>query len=300
MREYRGLCCWQRPCWFPAQWPDISGDGSSIVFFSASDDTAEVAKDYEIVHYNIKTSTRTVITNTSNADLDDGYPSISEDGLTIAWESDYDHITNEPILRNNQVFAAKLKYGCPYYTNASNYVADPDVAVACEFKEPTKLKFSGKGIAITLMANMESMLSNIPFINSNQHEQQAKLCTVYLEEVKSDLAFAMQVPEVLLGIREESFKNCMKMCRKHKRINTPIDCSEEDDEIVVKIGFASADDEVFDEVYEKVGNPKSWYKVIEGLYADTSSDLWRGYLLKTTLGIRSAKMKGKKKYLLGW
>ena len=52
----------------------MSGDGTSIVCFSTygldqGDEKNEVANDYEVYHYHIPTSTRTVITNTTHKDL---------------------------------------------------------------------------------------------------------------------------------------------------------------------------------------------------------------------------------------
>lgn len=275
-REYTGFCCWQRTCWFPAQWPSISGDGTSIAYFSAyglypGDEENEVAKDYEVYHYHIPTSTRTVITNTSHADLDDAYPSISHSGEVVAFESDFDHSTGESITSNNQVFAAKLSYGCPNYTNASNYVANPDVIVKCDWPMHSSTGFSGYGVALELAMDQQSMMSKIPFTDEGTRNKNLKrLCRLYYRDIISNLAYSINVPESFLMFDKRQYRRCRK-----GKING--------DSILINVAFVFSTEPLFDELWLNVGQPESWYNdTIFPQFNDTSSDFWKGYLLKTT------------------
>lgn len=63
-----GMCCWQHPCWFFAQWPDILGNWSSILYFNLYplDDLKTTPKDYKIINCHVKSGTKTVATSTQN------------------------------------------------------------------------------------------------------------------------------------------------------------------------------------------------------------------------------------------
>lgn len=292
-REMTGFCCWQRTCWFPAQWPSISGDGTSIAYFSAygldqGDEENEVTNDYEIYHYHIPTSTRTVITNTTHKDLDDTYPSISYSGEVVAFESDFDHSTNESITSNNQVFAAKVSYGCPNYTNALNYVANPDIAVKCDWgmHDPSSVTFSGHGVSLELAMDQQSMLSKIPFISEERKKSNLRrLCRLYFKDVLSNLAHSTNVPESFLVFDKRSRNRCRK-----EEINGTI---------VIDIAFTTSTDTMFDDLYLDIGQPESWYDdIISPQFNDTSSDFWKGYLLKTTKKIE--KLDGLDSALQWW
>jgi len=209
--EIMGMCCWQRPCWVVAQWPDISGDGSSLTYFNSHplDNPTATPKDNDIIHYHVKSGTKTVITSTQNEDYDDGYPSISYDGKVVAWESDYDHDTGEDITKNNQVFAAQLTYGCPWYTAATNYAESPDVEEMCQFKKPDKeLRESDWGIIVKFPnLDMATLMDNVPFKRGSPLSQKKKFCTTFEDTVKEDLALALKLPIFFIKTVHSKCKN---------------------------------------------------------------------------------------------
>ena len=69
------MCCWQRPCWFFAQWLDILGNEFSIAYFNSHplNDPKAPPKDCKIIHYHVKLGTKTVATSTQNLYFNDGY-----------------------------------------------------------------------------------------------------------------------------------------------------------------------------------------------------------------------------------
>jgi len=263
-REYGGYCCWQRPCWFPAQWPDISGDGSSIAFFTAFNHTSatETPKDYEINHYHIPSGQMTIVTNTTDSDYDDTYPSISYTGEVIAFESDYDHENDEEIIKNNQPFAAKLTYGCPDAT-ADNYVADPDVTVckySAEEGEPTMY-----GAKLRLKGGLNNKFYKIPFFKEadklwKRKQLIRRFCNTYHQEVLNGLEIGLGVSRNAL-IKDPNFiKNCNKGNFNKKAVK-----------YVVKFT-------------DTIDGPSA-LTALQAAYDDTESALWKAYITKTIVGV---------------
>jgi len=285
---YKGFCCWQRPCSFPAQWPDISGDGTSISFFTTLGHGGDLEhdKDYEIYHYHIPTSTFTVVTNTTHQDLDDTYPSISYDGTVTAFESDFDYEEETEIVSTNQVFAAKLAYGCPHYTSAQNYHPTPDVEVRCEWgsETPTTQPYEAR-VALYFSGDVTEMLASIPFSSSDDNDARSSLCSQYGEDVKNDLAFALEMPSDFLTIR------------------FPIDdseCASWASGIQITVGLAYPTTTTTTTTTGAGGGASNEsYPFFDGAimaseimdqYEDASSPIWKGYLTKTLRGDRSPEI----------
>lgn len=265
--EYKGLCCWQRPCWFPAQWPDISGDGTSIAFFSVSGPQATPA-DYEIHHYHIKSGTTTVITDTSDKDLDDTYPSISYKGDVIAFESDFDHTTGESIVQNNQVFAAKLSYGCSQNMVATNYHINPDIEETCKFDESLVMNpaFTGWGIKVGFAFNKDELMENVPF-RTYDRKDFVRFCTSFIASLQEDLAFVMNLPISFLKVSKRSKWSCMDPERTR-----------------LEFDFAFYNTNLLD-------SADTWYGTLE-----SSMYLTKNYLLKEADAIDSIKDLKEKHY----
>jgi len=245
--EIMGMCCWQRPCWFPAQWPDISGDGSSLAYFNSHplDDPNATPKDYEIMHYHVKSGTKTVVTNTQNEDFDDGYASISYDGKVVAWDSDYDFETEEDITKNNQVFAAKLTYGCPWYTAASNYMENPDVEEMCLFENDKTLTFTGYGIRVIFdNFDMATLMENVPFKRGQSKTQKKKFCTTFADTLQGDLAFVLALPKFFIEVDSEYLTTCIRRGK-----------------LDFKFMFYQSTEGQFAEIKELKGKPEKWHKV---------------------------------------
>jgi len=211
---FMGLCCWQRTSWLPVQWPDISGDGTSIAFFTTFPHNGgnEVSMDNEIYHYHIPTNKFTVVTNTTDKNYDDGYPSISHDGTVIGFETmKYDHITEENV-GFNQAFAAQLTYGCPQFTAAENYHPSPDVPVLCILDTVPDGTKSTK-LMLTFEGDVGAMISNIPFPENDANsikEIKERFCNTYIDDVQRDIAFALEIPLSMVKIAKGSNRGCRK------------------------------------------------------------------------------------------
>jgi len=253
--QYRLGCCWQRPCGHPVVTNRISGDGTSIVY--AGDrfpDPAYVNYDWEITHYYIPTGSVTIITNTTNKDYDDFYPSISRKGDVMAWTSDFDYATDSSITSNNQIFAAKLVMGCSRRTTASNYISSPDVETCCEWDGSVNALGSQKKVQISFMGDPAEMKSHIAFYSGTASEDEI-FCTTYAEQVRTDVACSLAVPKELVTVCDD------------------LDChSWSKDSIHVKLNIMSSNE---------YGSATSLSDALKDLYEDTNSILWRSYLTKT-------------------
>merc|ERR1712060_787074 len=100
---------------FPALNPMISGGGTSIVFVSDIDflGTEDVLnKDLEIWHYHIPTSALFRVTATTDADIDDLYPSVTTDGKKVVWHTDANYADEaDDNVAHNQIAIATLTFG---------------------------------------------------------------------------------------------------------------------------------------------------------------------------------------------
>merc|ERR1712129_167262 len=130
------------------------------------------------------------------------------------------------------------------------------------------------------------MLSKIPFISEERKKSNLnRLCRYYFKDVLSNLAHSINVPESFFVFDARS----RNRCRKEKINGT----------IVIDIAFTSSTDTMFDDLYLDIGQPESWYDdIISPQFNDTSSDFWKGYLLKTTKKIE--KLDGLDSALKWW
>lgn len=257
--EIRQSCCWQRPLFFPVVTNRISGNGESIVYSSDLGPITDtgIQGDYEIVHYHVPTGTRTQITDTRNRDYDDFSPSISRMGDVVAWTSDFDYTTNEPITTTNQIFASKLIMGCSNSSIASNFEASPDVEVCCEF-DNLNLNTPGKGkekeVTFVLMGDPDTLKAHVAFSNVDSDSDE-KWCAAYVEQVRNDVACSLSVPKESVVIVDDA-SDCNNWTK---------------DQIEVTLLFSkNPSKDVSDMCTE-----------IQLQYDDTNSKLWTSYLTKT-------------------
>merc|ERR1712190_225627 len=75
------------------------------------------------------------ITTTIRRDLDNFYPAVSGSGDRIVWVSDANYAVEATgdYTRANQVWVAKLTFGCSRHQAATNYLAAPDVEECCKW-----------------------------------------------------------------------------------------------------------------------------------------------------------------------
>jgi len=249
-REYKGFCCWQRPCGHPGVNMDLSGDGTSIVYTTDGyPNLPEVNMDWEIYHYHIPTSTTTIITNTTNRDYDDFFPSISAKGDVVAWTSDFNYETSESITSNNQIFAAKLLYGCSLDVTASNYVANPDVEVCCEWENPPWSTSCGSALlCLHFEGDANELFSSVPF-TTGTNEEKIEFVENYALQVKNDISCSLGIPNV--------------------HVDTYADVDSFFSDMTVFVKF-------------KEGTPAAYSaELLIEQYNDPASRLWKGYLTKT-------------------
>jgi len=289
INEYRGMCCWQRTCWFPAQWPDISGDGSSIAFYSSFGPSA-TPKDYEIKHYHVKTGSTSVLTNTMDKDFDDVYPSISYKGDVVAFESKYDHQTPESNNGKLQVFAAKLDYGCSEYDMADNFSPNvTDVKEQCEFRDTTvdePFTFSGYGVQIGFDFIKQDLMNNIPsgMKSQKRRDNTEKFCNTFVESLLDDLSFAMRLPVTFFKVS----KKCMRRCRNNPNRS-----------LSFKIAFLTNDIDLYTPRTQDLKllvseGPSYWHKYLKEILS--SERAVRNYLLKEFSSLKNLKTLKEKRY----
>jgi hypothetical protein len=266
--ELKGLCCWQKPCFFTALQSELSGDGNSIVFLSDLDHTGAkdtVAKDLEIFHYYIPTSTFTRITKTNNEDYDEDQPSVSYKGDRIAWRSDFDFVDNASLVDRNQIFLAELSMGCSGSTDATNYVETPDVETCCTWSDEIQPHAAGAatvGVSLTFGLNQSAMIEGIPFKTAAEVDR-AAFCSRVAESVKSDVACALDIPPSLITVDTGS-----------AACDWASDFSQA---VTVKLTLHKICRGTAAGLLEPVDLAAS----IVSQHSDSSSRLWRGYLTKT-------------------
>ena len=257
--QIRQSCCWQRPFFLPVVTNRISGNGESIVYSSDLGPITDtgIQGDQEIVHYHVPTGIRTQITDTRNRDYDDFFPSISQMGDVVAWTSDFDYTTNEPITLTNQIFASKLIMGCSRDTTASNFEASPDVEVCCEF-DNLNLDTAGKGkvkeVTFVLMGDPDTLKAHVAFSNVDSDSDE-KWCAAYVEQVRNDVACSLAVPKESVVIDDDA-----------------LDCNDwTKDQIEVTLLFSK----------NPIKKVSDMCTEIQLQYDDTNSKLWTSYLTKT-------------------
>jgi len=263
--QYRGFCCWQRPCSFPALHPDISGDGSSIVFYTdfAHADVVENNREFEIYHYHTPTDTFTAITDSPEPD---DFPAINYKGDVMGWTSDFDYDDNASIRSTNQIFAANVDMGCSAYESASNYMAAPDLEVCCEWNDGF-IGPSPQPVIVTtlqLVGDLDAMMNNVPFRSSETDEM---LCEQYAMDVKKDVACALHIPEQIVSVLSDDSPSCSHIT------------GHEDGTISVTLGLHSV--AYTSGVVDDFPSPHSLAKALGDEYDSMSGPLWKGYLTKT-------------------
>jgi len=268
--EYKGFCCWQRPCGHPSVNGDISGDGSSIVFTTDGyPNTAEINTDWEIYHYHIPTNSMTIVTNTTNRALDDFLPSVSTDGSVVAWTSDFNYVLNKAIENANQIMAAKLDMGCSKNPSASNYMENPDIETCCEWEAQQLESYDLSEEAFSAVMRFEGdaleMMKRIPF--STAESSVTPFCSQYAQDVRKDVACSLGIPKELITIGKldpEEGDNC------------DIDWQVSDGIIQVLLVFKKIS------TRQELTFPSlELMTMITDQYNDASSPLWNGYLTKT-------------------
>jgi len=268
--ELNGYCCWQKTCWFPAQWPDISGDGSSIAFVSSMEPGGK-AKDYDLQHYHVRTGVTSILTNTQDPDFDETYPTISHKGDVVAFQSSYDFQTPESNNGKQHVFATKLNYGCNAYENAENFTPDiVDVEEQCQFRNPAPeepFTFSGHGVKIGFDFVREDLMKNIPAEMISTGYNSRKFCKTFVKSLLDDLSFAMQFPVTFFKVSKKSMRKCINKTKPLK----------------FEVAFLSNDMILYKPLSVPLQNlissgPSSWYRTLERILKSPRGN--SNYLLK--------------------
>jgi len=257
--EMKGSCCWQRPCWFPALNAYVSGDGNSIGLvgdLSHDGRSKALSRDLEIFHYHVPTNTFTPVTLTDDASHDDLFPSLNYDGSIVAFTSDFDYSTGTPIIATNQVFAAKLAMGCSRDTKASNYMANPDVDVCCEYASDTLESPVGAGVnaIFYMMGEYTDMVERSVMTPPGQNKADT-WCDAYKEQIRHDVACSMKLPHQYVTVSADTAS-----------------CDTYDD-----LGIA-----VTLKIITTKSTPLSVLQSrLTSKYEHTGSTLWKAYLTKT-------------------
>jgi len=255
--EYKGRCCWQKPCGHAGVNNDISGDGTSIAYTTDRyPNVPAVNMCWEINHYHIQTGTTTYLTNTTNRDYDDFYPSISAKGNVIGWTSDFNHVTQESIVDNNQIFATKLLMGCSTDDTASNYCKNPDVEVCCEWDDGIGLATCNNEhyeFSLHFEGNANEMMLSVPFTSASTDEQQ-EFVNQFALQVKTDISCSLGIPKDLVYTSAD------------------VSCIT-DGTMIVTVAFGKSS------MY--FSSPKTHAEKLIQQYNDPRSSLWRQYLTKT-------------------
>jgi hypothetical protein len=267
--ELKGLCCWQKPCFSPALYAEISGDGNSIVIGSDFDYTGSkeiIDGDVDLFHYYIPTSTFTRITKTNNKDYDEIAPSTSYNGDKILFGQskafDISNVTNS--LVGKEVFLAELSMGCSGSTDATNYVQTPDVETCCTWSTdigPHEAGAATSKVTLTFShLDPSKIIERIPFKTA---AEVTDFCSRVAEQVKSDVACALDIPPSLITV-DTSSAACGWASDFTQAVTVELTLHQLCTGTVT--GLAS---------------PSDLAAAIVSQHADSSSRLWRGYLTKT-------------------
>jgi len=255
--EYKGRCCWQKPCGHPGVNDDISGDGTSIAYTTDRyPNLPGVNMCWEINHYHIQTGTTTFITNTTDRDLKDFYPSLSAKGDVIGWTSRFNHVTGESIVDNNQIFATKLLMGCSTDETASNYCKNPDVEVCCEWDDGIGIfhcESTVYEVTLQFEGDANEMMLSVPFTTASSDEQE-EFVNQYALQIKTDISCSLGIPKDL--------------------VDTSADVSSlVDGTMAVTVAFGKSS--------AYFSSPQENMQKLIQQYDDPQSSLWKQYLTKT-------------------
>jgi Tol biopolymer transport system component len=267
--ELQGTCCWQKPCSLFALNAEISGDGNSIVFLSDFDHTGakeHLKGDLDVFHYYIPTSTFTRITKTGNTGYDEVDPSISYAGDRVAFGSDYvfanstDYSARD-ISDRNHIFLAEIAMGCSGNTDATNYLASPDVETCCTWNEDIQPHAAGAAavkVTLTFSLDQAAMIGRVPFAENGN-----AFCGRLAEGVKSDVACALDVPPSLITV-DTGDAACGWASDSNKAVTVELTLHQ------FCLGSVAG-----------LAEPAALASQIVSQHADSTSRLWRGYLTKT-------------------
>jgi hypothetical protein len=262
--EMLGLCCWQKPCFSPAVNSELSGDGNSIVFLSDFDHTGAkdtVAKDLEVFHYYIPTSTFTRITKTDSEEYNIVSPTVSFAGDRVAWGSDFDWDKSG----TPQIFLNELLLGCSGNTAARNYLASPDVETCCTWNEGIEPHTAGAAVAtviLTFALDQSAMIERVPFKTAAEVDR-AAFCGRVAEQAKSDVACALDIPPSLITVGTGGAA-CGWASDFTQAVTVELTLHQ------LCFGTVTG-----------LASPSDLAAAIVSQHADPSSRLWRGYLTKT-------------------
>jgi hypothetical protein len=261
----QGQCCWQKPCFFFVLNPEISGDGNSIVLIADYDHSGDGNHEWkrlQVYHYYIPTSTFTRITNTSDDSLDQLDPSISYAGDRVAFGSDYDFFNQTSVLDRNQIYLAEIAMGCSGNADATNYLAAPDVETCCTWSadiEPHTAGAATEKVTLSFSLVQSAMIARVPFANVDS----AAFCGRLAEQVKSDVACALDIPPSLITV-DKGTAACGWASDSNKAVTVELTLHQR---CLGSAAGLAAPADLAQEIVRQHSNPKS--------------RIWRGYLTKT-------------------